>query len=207
MTKDYKIFFGNRKIVLTNNLKRNFLDHSGYYVGFDSNTEMANLLQFFQNLKSIDSLYIIGTDVEAIFKEFARQVKIIEAAGGLVYNGNNSYLLMKSNGLWDLPKGKVEEGEKIEQAAQREVIEECGLETVKLENHLVDTFHTYELNGKKILKKTSWFKMYSENSDNLKPQVEENITEACWVPKNEISKFISNTYFSLADVFHSSGLI
>ncbi|HPJ46033.1 MAG TPA: NUDIX domain-containing protein [Tenuifilaceae bacterium] len=207
MTNDYKIFFGNRCIVITNNLKRNFLDYAGYYVGFDANTDTANLLQFFQNLKSLSSLYVIGENTNIIFNEFAKHFTIVKAAGGLVQNGNENFLMIKRNGLWDLPKGKVERDENVEQAAVREVIEECGLNEIMLEKHLLNTYHTYELNGKSILKKTSWYQMKSHSSGDLKPQVEENITEVCWVNKADVGKHIKNTYSSIVEVLKASGLV
>ena len=46
-------------------------------------------------------------------------------------------------GVWDLPKGKVEKSEDIEQAAVREVQEECGLVDVRLVAPLTSTWHTY----------------------------------------------------------------
>ena len=46
------------------------------------------------------------------------------SAGGVVLFGNAILLLRKFNGDWVLPKGKVEEGEKRQEAALREVLEE-----------------------------------------------------------------------------------
>ena len=53
-------------------------------------------------------------------------VKII-AAGGLVTNENNELLMIFRRGKWDLPKGKLDKGETIEECAIREVEEETGI--------------------------------------------------------------------------------
>ena len=40
---------------------------------------------------------------------------------------------------WDLPKGKLDKGETIEQCALREVEEETGLRNITLHKHLLTT--------------------------------------------------------------------
>ena len=54
------------------------------------------------------------------------------AAGGLVTNDKNELLIMFRRGKWDLPKGKLDEGETIEACALREVREETGIEHLEL---------------------------------------------------------------------------
>ena len=49
------------------------------------------------------------------------------SSGGVIVFGNAILLLKKYNGDWVLPKGKVEPGEKKDEAALREVFEESGL--------------------------------------------------------------------------------
>jgi len=46
-------------------------------------------------------------------------------------------------GKWDLPKGKLDKGETLEQCAVREVREETGLKKIKLQSPLMTTYHTY----------------------------------------------------------------
>jgi len=62
------------------------------------------------------------------------------SAGGVVYrqSGNGvSFAMMKdSYGKWTFPKGHVEKGEDIEEAAARETLEELGLEQVRLLEYL-----------------------------------------------------------------------
>lgn len=54
---------------------------------------------------------------------------MIQAAGYLVFRNTptRQFLLMKHPQRWDLPKGHVDKGEKIMQAARRELYEETGI--------------------------------------------------------------------------------
>ena len=54
--------------------------------------------------------------------------KQIIAAGGLVTNPHGEILWIFRRGFWDLPKGKLDEGETIQTCVIREVQEETGLE-------------------------------------------------------------------------------
>lgn len=206
MEKEYKIHFLNRKIVLTNNLKDNFINNFGYFVDFKPANEFANLLQFFEKVTSITTLYIFGDNIEKMFSKLKEHFTLIEAAGGLIHNGKEEYLIIKRHGIWDLPKGKEEKGEKPEQAALREVSEECGISKIELEGLLTHTYHTYELENKKVLKRTSWFKMKYRGNGEFTPQVSEDITEVRWVHKNDLPNYLGNTYQSIIEVFKAEGL-
>ena len=48
------------------------------------------------------------------------------AAGGLVFNAHEELLMIERWDRWDLPKGKVEKGESLPDAAWREVEEETA---------------------------------------------------------------------------------
>ena len=134
------------------------------------------------------------------WKDFSDNYKVIEAAGGLVFNQKNEILMIFRNGKWDLPKGKLEVGESIESCAIREVEEECGVPDLKIIKKLKDTFHTYEINGEKILKKIFWYKMNSNFDGELIPQTIEGITKVCWVKGDEISEKMKNSYGNIKDV-------
>ncbi len=60
------------------------------------------------------------------------KVKFEISAGGVIYkkNGNEvevALIGLKNGKVWALPKGHIEEGESVEEAARREVAEETGL--------------------------------------------------------------------------------
>ncbi|MFP4556335.1 MAG: NUDIX hydrolase [Bacteroidales bacterium] len=206
MVKEYKIYLNSRKIILSPKFSTYFKKSIGLFVGYNHPDELPKLLTFFQSTSNVDNLYIIGNDIEALFTEFKKNFLIIEAAGGLVINSNNKILLIKRNGKWDLPKGKVDDGENSEQAAVREVMEECGITNIKITNPLTTTFHTYALKDKLVLKPTKWYSMRFDRQTHPKPQTEEGITEVCWVKPNDLSNYLNNTYSSIKDVFYRSGL-
>lgn len=123
---------------------------------------------------------------------FKTQFKILEAAGGIVQK-KDKILLIHRLGKWDLPKGKLEEGESFLEAAQREVAEECNVK-VQVESELVDTWHHYVLKGKQILKKTAWYQMTCLDDMDMKPQIEEDITEIRWFEIDKLEDVWQNTY-------------
>ena len=134
------------------------------------------------------------------WESFCANYMLIEAAGGLVYNDKNQLLMIFRNGKWDLPKGKLEVGENIEQCAIREVEEECGVSGLIIMKQLQETYHTYEINGEKILKCTYWFKMKSSFKDNLVPQTEEGITAVVWVNEADIAKKLENSFGNIVEL-------
>lgn len=120
--------------------------------------------------------------------------KIIMAAGGVVENEKGELLLIYRKKHWDLPKGKLDEGESIEQCAVREVEEETGLKNVQLGPFIELTLHQYEENGELVTKKTAWYRMKGSSSDQLTPQTEEQIEDIRWVKPAELEPYIENTY-------------
>jgi 8-oxo-dGTP pyrophosphatase MutT (NUDIX family) len=113
-------------------------------------------------------------------------LKEIVAAGGLVFNQDEKLLLIFRRGFWDLPKGKLDDGETIEQCAVREVEEEVGLSNIILQEFVDITTHEYfdKWVGTNVIKKTYWYKMSVPNQ-HFVLQTEEDIERAAWIAKNE----------------------
>jgi 8-oxo-dGTP pyrophosphatase MutT (NUDIX family) len=126
-------------------------------------------------------------------------VKIV-AAGGIVANDEKKILFQFRRGKWDLPKGKLEDGEAIEECAVREVEEETGLQKVQLGELVGTTYHVYAENGNDIEKETYWYAMKVSGEQRLVPQVEEDITELRWVSENELQEYLSNTYQNIEEI-------
>jgi len=131
---------------------------------------------------------------------FCSNYSLIEAAGGVVYNLENQLLMIFRNNKWDLPKGKLEVNENIKECAIREVQEECGVSGLSIVNALRDTYHTYEINGEKILKRTYWFTMRTDFKGSLEPQTDEGITEVVWVDKEQIVENLYNSFGNIKEL-------
>ena len=127
--------------------------------------------------------------------------KPVKAAGGVVMNDRNEILFIFRKGKWDLPKGKIDAGETADEAAVREVKEECGLENPEIINSLPSTFHTYHEEGP-ILKETYWYLMKAADTE-LHPQTEEGITKVEWKNKEAKEEILANTYGSIKDVIEN----
>ncbi|RMD70006.1 MAG: NUDIX domain-containing protein, partial [Bacteroidetes bacterium] len=78
---------------------------------------------------------------DQLWADFRSLFHLVEAAGGVVHAEQTpeQVLFIFRRGMWDLPKGKIDEGETPEQAALREVAEETGL-TCRLDGFLTHTW-------------------------------------------------------------------
>ena len=142
-------------------------------------------------------------DVEEAWRDFRKHFRWVEAAGGAVVNGGR-LLCIHRLGRWDLPKGKIDEGESRGEAALREVEEETGLAELALGRELITTYHTYTTRkGRRVLKPTYWFAMQSAQ-EALVPQAEENIEEARWVSSAELPAVRDGMYPSLHAVLDAA---
>ena len=130
----------------------------------------------------------------------------VNAAGGLVRNEKGEYLLIHRNGKWDLPKGHQEDGEDIQDTAVREVMEETGINGVKLGKYICTTNHTYFRDGKWHLKHTWWYNMQCSGDTCVAPQTEEGIDLVKWVNGKELQPYLNNTYVTIQEVFANAEL-
>jgi 8-oxo-dGTP pyrophosphatase MutT (NUDIX family) len=154
-----------------------------------------------------DSLTIYGKDLGRVRDYVFRMFKVIHAAGGLVRNHQGEILMIRRKGKWDLPKGKLDPGEKPAQAALREVAEETGVSDLVAGPKLLETFHVYTERKVRVLKCTHWFIMDSTGQSLLKPQLEEQISQVEWTPTGALSERLSQTYPNILDVFQAAGLL
>jgi 8-oxo-dGTP pyrophosphatase MutT (NUDIX family) len=141
--------------------------------------------------------------LEELKNAFFKKFTLIHAAGGFVQNEKGEVLMMFRRGKWDLPKGKLDKNESSEACAIRETEEETGLKNVKLISLLLTTWHTYHEGSRYVLKETKWFLMKVKGEQQLIPQASEDITRLEWVSKNELQKYMQNSYPSVADVLNA----
>jgi ADP-ribose pyrophosphatase YjhB (NUDIX family) len=191
MAQKYKVFIEEKVIYFTN---EEMLDLPKY-VGLEPEN--------FQALKDslVDSEYqFVSLNPKSAMKYFFSNFKKIKAAGGIV-KSDDQQLFIKRNGKWDIPKGKMEKGEKPRETAIREIQEECGLKgALTIESKLMKNYHCYFMYEQSVLKKTTWFILNFEGSKEVQAQSEEGITEVVWLKKNQLSKVKKNTYSSVRDV-------
>ncbi|MCQ2203983.1 MAG: NUDIX domain-containing protein [Bacteroidales bacterium] len=195
-----KVYFGDRYIVIASEPSDTLLNYN--YGGVTG--DLWDFVEEFVSTETMPDACICLGDEETIWKDFSGLFRNIDAAGGLIKNGNNEYLVIDRRGYIDLPKGKKEQGETNEQNALREVNEETGVENVRITSHLVDTYHTYLIGEERVLKCTHWYNMEVDGSPALIPQTEEDIVVAKWVSKEELKQLSSKTYASLRDVFNNA---
>jgi 8-oxo-dGTP pyrophosphatase MutT (NUDIX family) len=137
-----------------------------------------------------------------IKKRMKNPINPVDAAGGVLFRNVENQpevLLIYRNGVWDLPKGKKESEESFEMCAVREMREEVGIEDVQIIDYIMDTYHEYEINGKKEGKTTKWYAMKSNQlSQKLIPQKEEGITDVRWKPLTHAKEIVG--YENLIEV-------
>jgi ADP-ribose pyrophosphatase YjhB (NUDIX family) len=148
----------------------------------------------------VRAAYVFDADLERLWNTFRAPYKFVVAAGGVVTDDDGRLLVIRRLGKWDLPKGKVEQGEAIEAAAVREVQEECGLQHLEVVRAMPSTWHTYEQKGRAHLKRTDWFLMNGSSTEGLVAQREEGIEEVRWMTPAEIADMRSETYPSLLPI-------
>ena len=106
-------------------------------------------------------------------------------AGGIVLGDSGTIALVRrrSETLWFFPKGHVEEGETPEETAEREILEETGIQNLEL----LDTLGTYERPGinedgtysTEEMKEVHMFLFSAPQHSELAPTME--IADASWV--------------------------
>ena len=156
------------------------------------------MLSDWLNKQIISDLYLESASAELDFRILIeKRYNEVEAAGGLVVNGNKEMLFIYRSGYWDLPKGHVEANESFEETAVREVEEETGLSSMQLIEELTVTRHFYFSHGKWEIKKTKWFLMTTEDGKVLNPQFSEGIEKAEWISFNRLESVLNQSFRSV----------
>ncbi len=185
MPQNYKIYHNGTPVFLTTpegaqvlGLQADKITHVALYVG--KKKVLRQYLDLIDKNRNLKAVVLYHPNIDLLWTDFQACFKVLEAAGGFVQNTQDKLLVFYRRASWDLPKGKIDPGETPEQAAVREVQEETGLVHVSLGAFLTYTYHTYELKGQRILKKTWWYRMRTADTQ-LIPQTEEDIEEIQWV--------------------------
>lgn len=193
----YKVFVDHKPIVIITRDKKSEMHPALDFV--DQMHFVTDVKPYLKGINLDNPLQILCDDVELAFKDLFRDYKKIRAAGGIVRR-KEKYLIMKRNGKWDIPKGKIDKGEKKKDAAVREIEEECGIIGPIINEFLVTTYHVFNNKGRKAIKKTFWYLLEYDGPKVTTPQLEEGITKVKWVDYDGIMKIRSNTYGSVNEV-------
>ena len=199
MAQMYEVFY-NDSLIILNSEDIQIRDFDKKVV-LTNNMLLVNFLEKYLIEEPAGDILLFGYPVQEMFVDFCNYFKCLEAAGGIVENAFGEILFIKRLGVWDFPKGKIENGESKEDAALREVEEETGVSMLEIAEELHSTFHIYNFKEKWILKKTYWFSMKTGFDGELIPQTEEDIELVEWQKKTEAKQLLEKSYRSLRESF------
>lgn len=187
--KMHKIFVGDKPIILSTKTK----DKKGVKNYKLKKALLRNVVKKLNN-SNVKQVRLVHKNKKKLLKKFLKKAPNVIAGGGKVFNAEGKILFIFRNGKWDLPKGKIEKGEGIEETAIREVEEETGVTGLKITKPLETTYHIFKRKGRYRIKITYWFEMETTFSGKLFPQEKEGITKVKWLCKNRIKLALKNSY-------------
>lgn len=191
----YKVFVNESPLILTTKKPAN-VNGSLFEMDADS------ILKAIESLskKKLKKAYIYDPS-DKILEHFSAKIPMVLAAGGVVRNKKGKILFIYRNNRWDLPKGKLDKGETMEDAAVREVEEETGVKKLVVDKYLHTTYHIFKRNGNFQLKQTYWFAMHTKYDGKLKAEKLEGITKVKWKGPKKIKKALKNSYQNIRELF------
>lgn len=188
----YKVFVNDKPIILTDSLKNT----NNFPVYIFNEVVIDEIIHKLKKGKT-SGVNLFCSDIEQAWENFQKNFKVVVAGGGLVVNPDDGILFIYRSNVWDLPKGRVEEGESIEETAVREVEEECGISNLELQSYLITTYHLFFMDNILQMKVTHWYFMKSDFYENLTPQLEEGITKVVFKNKKQVAEAQKNTYANI----------
>jgi 8-oxo-dGTP pyrophosphatase MutT (NUDIX family) len=199
-----KIYFGDKPLFITDSKTKElqpYLSDTQTIVLEDFTTPQLrfciNSMQDNQTTAGI----ILG-DVPELLERIKKEFTVIEASGGLVYSNDNKILMIFRRGKWDLPKGKLDDGEDLVSCALREVKEETGLSELIFQQSISISYHTYYEKEKHILKESHWHLLKGNDTEVLIPQTDEDIEKCEWVKIENLAPYMENAPASIIDVLN-----
>ena len=123
------------------------------------------------------------------------KTKYTQCAGGIVINNNKDVAIVNQNHeSWSLPKGHIDKGELILDAARREIYEETGIENLQYIKEL-GSYSRYKigLDGKDDLSelKIIYIYLFISNQVNLVPKDPHN-PFAIWAKIEKVKEYLTH---------------
>ena len=188
----YKVFVNDKPIILTSKVSKDKL-YKTYPLKY---VDLAKVVRDLKR-KAIKGVYLYHPNKDKLLKKFLKKFPNVIAGGGKVYNDKGKVLFIYRNDKWDLPKGRVENKESIEEGAIREVEEETGVKGLSITKPLEITYHIFKRNGRYKIKITHWFEMQTKYDGKLMPETSEGITKVKWLGKKKQAKALENSYANI----------
>lgn len=201
-----KVYFDDKPLFLCDNVDATlqpYIHHDDAVFIDELNLHTIKSMIHEMQDPSVHAGVFFHKDLKELKDAFFKKFTLVKAAGGFVLNENNEVLMMFRRGKWDLPKGKMDKKETFEECAIRETEEETGLKDIKLISPLITSYHTYHEGSRYVLKETKWFTMNISGEQKLVPQATEQITKLEWVKKNDLKKYLQNSFPSVIDVLEA----
>ena len=199
----FKIYFDNRPLILcdaVDNYIQPLLRHDDALFIDELNPHTVKTMIHEMQQPHVHAGIFLHANLDELMHALKKKFTVILAAGGLVKNEDDEILMIFRRGKWDLPKGKLDAGESLEECATREVSEETGLGRITLHNPLSVTYHAYREGTKYVLKESHWFAMTAEKNATLIPQTNEDIMDIRWIAPSEITQYLAKSFPLIADV-------
>ncbi|WP_299714911.1 NUDIX domain-containing protein [uncultured Tenacibaculum sp.] len=192
----YKVFVNDRPIIFTSSLK----NEEDLPLLKIKNIVISRVINQVKTGK-LKGVYLFSNTLEGDWLAFCKKYNMIKAGGGLVSNDENELLFIYRAKKWDLPKGRIDGDEDIQDTALREVKEECGIQNLEIKQFLLNTYHFYYDNRKLRLKKIYWYLMHTDHKGKLNPLLEEGIKKAEFKKSDAVAKALKKTYANVRTVF------
>jgi 8-oxo-dGTP pyrophosphatase MutT (NUDIX family) len=198
----YKVFLNDVPIILSTQ-KKIGANYASYPI------KTVDIKQVIKDIldKKIQYVNLYHKKEDKLLHHLKKKLKVIIAAGGLVYNDKKEILFIHRKGRWDLPKGKVDKNESLEEGAVREVEEETGVKELKVTRFIDKTYHILKRNGKYRLKETHWYEMHTSYDGELVPQIEEDIKKVKWKNFQKSQAAVHKSYENIKLLFPPEYLI
>lgn len=192
----YKVFVNKKVLILTSVAPKN----AKAKVLLLKDTSLKDIIQTLFTA-NVNTLYLVDEDSDKLLYLLKEKLPVTIAAGGIVQNKEGKVLFIYRKNKWDLPKGKVDKGETLQECAKREVKEETGAKKLKVGALAGITYHIFKRNNRYQLKESHWFYMTTKYEGALIPETKEDITKAVWKGKKKTTKALEKTYPNIAHLF------